>query len=222
MTPLPWSHTALDDFVNCPRAFHAKRVIKTIKEEKTEAMIWGEWVHKQFENRQAHNTPLPPELAEHEEYMLRLENMSGEAFTERKIALNRKAEPCGFFDKDVWYRGVIDYTKITGNTALVVDYKTGKMHSKYQQLKSFALSTFAMFPEVFRVDVRYYWTQTKQATGEQYTRVMIPQLWQVFTPDLKQYVEAFKTDTWQPRPSGLCRGWCPVTDCEFWKPKRTY
>lgn len=222
MTPLPWSHTALDDFVNCPRAFHAKRVIKIIKEEKTEAMIWGEWVHKQFENRQAHSTPLPPELAEHEEYMLRLENMSGEAFTERKIALNRKAEPCGFFDKDVWYRGVIDYTKIAGNTALVVDYKTGKMHSKYQQLKSFALSTFAMFPEVFRVDVRYYWTKTKQATGEQYTRVMIPQLWQVFTPDLKQYVEAFKTDTWQPRPSGLCHGWCPVTDCEFWKPKRTY
>jgi hypothetical protein len=41
-------------------------------------------------------------------------------------------------------------------------------------------------------------------------------------PDLKQYATAFKTDVWQPRQSGLCNGWCPVTECEFWKPKRTF
>ena len=35
-----------------------------------------------------------------------------------------------------------------------------------------------------------------------------------------QYAQAFKTDTWQPRPSGLCNGWCPVKTCEFWQPKR--
>jgi hypothetical protein len=45
-------------------------------------------------------------------------------------------------------------------------------------------------------------------------------LWSKFVPDLRQYMEAFKTETWQARPSGLCNGWCPVTECEHWKPKK--
>ena len=51
-------------------------------------------------------------------------------------------------------------------------------------------------------------------------RDQIDQLWAPFIGDLKQYMQAFREDIWQPRQSGLCNGWCPVTDCEFWKPKR--
>lgn len=218
--PLPWSHTALDDFVNCPRAYHAKRVAKTVKEEPSEAMLWGNEVHKHFEDRQQYGKPLPDELAIHEGYMSKLEQLPGEGFTERKIAMNRKGQPCGFFDKDVWFRGVIDYTKVKTDAALVVDYKTGKQHSKFGQLKLFALHTFAEYPSIVRVEVKFYWTQTQATTGEVYTRDMIPQLWSEFTPNLRQYAQAFKEDVWQPRQSGLCNGWCPVTDCEFWKPKR--
>jgi hypothetical protein len=39
-------------------------------------------------------------------------------------------------------------------------------------------------------------------------------------PDIKQYQQAFVQDVWQARQSGLCHGWCPVTTCEYWKPKR--
>lgn len=220
MKPLPWSYTALDDFVNCPRAYHAKRVAKTVKEEKTEAIIWGEVVHKHFENRQKDGTKLPPELHEHEEFMERLERMPGVHHTERKIALDRKTQPCGFFDADVWFRGVIDYSKMHENIALLIDYKTGKPHSKFQQLKLFALHTFAENPAIDLVEVRFYWTKTCTTTGEIYRRNQIADLWATFVPNLKQYAQAFKTDTWQPRPSGLCNGWCPVKDCEFWKPRR--
>lgn len=220
MKPLPWSHTSLSDFVNCPRAFYEKRVAKSVKEERSEAMIWGERVHKAFEDRLKLGVVLPPELEEHEPYLKRLQQRPGTSATEEKIALSKTLRPCSFFASDVWFRGIIDFQKINGDFALLVDYKTGKPHTKFQQLKLFALYAFAQNPALETVSVVYYWTTTKSETGEDYTRDMIPQMWSEFVPSLKQYATAFKTDTWQPRQSGLCNGWCPVTKCEFWRPRR--
>lgn len=193
---------------------------KSVKDERTEALIWGERVHKAFEDRLKLGTPLPEELEEHEDYLVRLQRRPGVSSTEQKIALNKALQPCSFFASDVWFRGVIDYQKIDAEQAMLVDYKTGKPHTKFQQLKLFALYTFIQNPQLESVSVVYYWTTTRTETGKDYTRDMIPQMWSEFVPSLKQYAEAFKTDTWQPRQSGLCNGWCPVTGCEFWKPRR--
>jgi hypothetical protein len=219
--PLPWSYTSLEDFVNCPRAYYEKRVAKSVKEEKTEAIIWGEVVHKAFEERQRDGKPLPENLDDHEPFMLKLTTTPGELTTERKVALNKQMQPCGFFDADVWFRGVIDLSIVSGDKATLVDYKTGKPHSKFNQLKLFALHTFAQYPNVDTVDVKFYWTQTMTTTGDKYARSMVNGLWREFLPNLKQYAQAFKEDVWQPRQSGLCNGWCPIKDCEFWKPRRT-
>lgn len=219
-TPKPWSHTALDDFVNCPRAYYEKRIAKSVTEPETPEMIWGTRVHKAFELRQLKGTKLPEELEEHEPFMKQLKALPGLMWAEQKVGLNRQAETCEFFAKDVWCRLVIDYKKVHRSSALIVDYKTGKPHSKFKQLKLFALHTFAEHPDVDDVNVLYYWTKTKTTSGEKYNREQIPMLWASFVPDLKQYMQAFKEDVWQPRPSGLCYGWCPVTGCEFWKPKR--
>lgn len=220
--PLPWSYSSLEDFNNCPRAFHEKRILKSVKEEDTEHTIWGTTVHKHFEDRQKDGTPLPAELAHFEPLMIKLDNLPGDFFAERKVALDRELQPCDFFDKQVWWRGVIDWTKIdiANSRARIYDYKTGKMHAKFKQLKLFALHTFYSYPQVDTVEVKFYWTQTQIATGENYNRNQISSIWSEFIPDLKQYVEAFRTDVWQPRPSGLCNGWCPVTSCEFWRPRK--
>lgn len=221
MTPKPWSFSALDDFINCPRAFEAKKVSKSVVEDRSGAeLIWGEWVHKQFENRLKDGVVLPIDLQQHEGYLAKLEREPGTLLAETKIALNRKLEPCGFFDKDVWYRGVIDAGKVDEETAHLIDHKTGKKHKKFQQLKSFALWGFAKFPKVDRIIAEFYWCQDQSTTGEVYIRDQIPALWASFVPDLRQYAEAFRDNIWQPRQSGLCNGWCPVTECEYWKPKR--
>lgn len=219
--PLPWSHTSLKQFKNCPKQFHQVRVLKAVKEEQGEAALWGERVHKHFEDRIAEGTSLPIELQQHEPYLAKLDAMAGEGFTEQKIALDMAAQPCGFFDKDVWFRGVIDYKKVHGPLALVADYKTGNpKNADPTQLKLFALHTFAAHPEVAVVKTQFYWTQTLSTTGETFARADVPKLWQTFLPDLKQYSAAFRDDVWQPRQTGLCNGWCPVTTCEYWRPKR--
>lgn len=218
--PKPWSHTALDVFVNCPKRYYEERVVQSVKETPSEQMIWGNEVHKHFELRIKDGTPLPIDLAGHEPYLAKQAALPGIVRAEEKIALDLSGQPCGFFDANVWYRGVIDLSNVNGAYAKVVDHKTGKQHAKFGQLKLFALWIFARYPDVQTVDVRFYWTQSKMETGECYTRPMIPALWAHFLPDLIQYRDAYKHDIWQPRPSGLCYGWCPVKSCEFWKPKR--
>jgi hypothetical protein len=220
MKPKPWSFSALDTFKTCPRQYEAKYVSKSVQEEKSEQMLWGERVHKAFELRQLDGTPLPDELADHEPYMQKLEALDGVHNVEQKIALNRQLQPTNFFASDVWFRGIIDYIKVGESGAYVVDYKTGKPHQKFDQLMLFAIHTFILYPETDLVHVRFYWTQTFTETRSCYRRDDIKGIWNKFIPDLRQFAEAFKTDTWQPRQSGLCNGWCPVKECEFWKPKR--
>lgn len=220
MKPIPWSPSSLSDFINCPRSFYEKRIVKSVKQEDTEEIIWGNKVHKAFEERHLHGKPLPDDLEEHEEFMLALTVIPGQHYTEQKIALDTALKPCGFFDKGVFMRAIIDYVKVQDDRALIVDYKTGKPHSKFGQLKLNALWVFQQHPLVQKIKVMYYWTKTRTTTSEMYTRDDIPGLWKEFVPDLQQYKEAFKTNTWQPRQSGLCNGWCPVNTCEFWRPRR--
>ena len=62
MKPKAWSFSALDTFKTCPRQYEAKYVSKSVQEEKSEQMLWGERVHKAFELRQLDGTPLPAGL----------------------------------------------------------------------------------------------------------------------------------------------------------------
>lgn len=220
MKPLPWSHSRLEDFKNCPRAFYEKQVAKSVVEAKGEATIWGERVHKHFEDRLVDKVPLPTELVVHEPFLARLESMAGTMSVEERIALDTGCQPCEFFGDEVWFRGVIDVKIVNKERALLIDHKTGKHHNKFGQLKLFAIHTFLAHPDVAQVDCKYYWTQTFNTTGMAFRREQLEELWGGFVPDLVQYATAFRQDVWQPRQSGLCRGWCPVTSCEFWQPKR--
>lgn len=225
MQPLPWSFTALEDFINCPFSYYHKRVLKSVKEERGEAQIWGEEVHKAFELRQGpQRQPLPAALSPHEPYMRQLDAADGVVQVERRVALNLHLAPTGFFSPDVWYRGVLDWQALNPdlNYAKVVDYKTGKPHTKDKQLKLFSLTVMHEYPWVQQVDTEYYWTQTRTVTTKTYTRDQLHEMWSAFVPDLRQYIEAFKTDTWQKRTSGLCNGWCPVQQCPNWRPKRQF
>jgi PD-(D/E)XK nuclease superfamily len=220
MRPKPWSHSSLDCFRNCPRQYEAKYVSKSVKEVQSPQMVWGERVHKHFEDRIASQVPLPYELKEHEPYMLKLEQMDGNAFTERKIALDKKLRPCHFFGQDVFFRGIIDWHNVHGPYGYTVDYKTGKPHSKPHQLALFSIHMFSMYPALETIRAEYYWTKTRGTTGKTYTREQVPEMWDMFISDLRQYKQAYNTGIWQARPSGLCNGWCPVKTCEHWKPPR--
>lgn len=226
MKPLPISPSALDTFVNCPRQYHHKYVLKDLPPEvKTPEQTYGEWVHKAFQQRLEEGLALPGELAHHEKHMRVLEDKPGMAFYEQRVGLTRKLQPCSWDMRDeIWFRGIIDFNKVDreSRSACIDDYKTGKPHSKFSQLGLYAIWLFIMYPWVDLINAQFYWTRDGTVTKKIWGRADQDEIWALVLADLKQFSLAFKFDTWQERPSGLCHGWCPVKSCEHWKPKRVH
>lgn len=215
-TPKPWSYSGLETFKSCPRKFYAENVAKTVPRTESDAQRYGTAVHLAFEQRQRDGRPLDPELILHEPKMREIERkrVEGTQRVETKFGLNRKLEPCDFFDPNVWHRGVIDYEADLGTGVLhVVDYKTGKVKPKFLQLKLYGL--YEMLCGANRVKAEFYWTQTRDSTNFPMDRSMIKPILLEVLPDLCQYRDAFHHDIWQPRQNGLCAKWCDVKDCEF-------
>lgn len=223
MKPLAWSHSALETFENCPKQYNETKVLKRWPFQSTPEMEWGKSVHKHFEDFLVKGTELPADLQTHREFLQRFKDQPGEIAGEERMALDTQLQRCNYFgDPDIWYRGQVDARKrdrATG-TSHILDHKTGKVKNDYTQLKGFAMWEFLTQPDIHTCKVEYYWTQIKGANGETYHREQLPEILQFFAAKLHRYADAFITDTWIPKQSGLCAGWCPVTDCEYWKPKR--
>jgi hypothetical protein len=220
---LPWSFTHWEEFTACPRLFHAKRVAKTVVEPMGAAAAYGVELHSHFEKRQKNGCPLPADIIDqHEPFMTVLEGMAGEAQCEYEACLSYKMEPCKFFSKDVWYRAKVDYMKVLDRMAYVCDYKTGNPnYPKPEQLEQNALALFIHYPKVEVVKAEFYWTKLRETKHTlMIFRDKAGELWNKFLPSLGQLREAYETDVWQPRQNFRCNGFCPLTDCEFWKEKR--
>jgi len=226
MKPNAWSHSALEAFENCPRQYHETKVVKPSKYPfvDTKETIWGRDVHKHFENFLVHGTTLPADLQMHYEFLAAFKAQPGELAGEERIALDTNLRQCEYFDRrvQVWYRGQVDARKRDRSTGFthLLDHKTGKVKNDYTQLKGFAMWEFLTQPDIHTVKSEYYWTQIRGSNGETLYREQLPELLRFFAGKLNRYADAFLTDTWNPKQSGLCNGWCPVTDCEYWRPKR--
>lgn len=222
MKPNAWSHSALDTFENCPRQYHETKVLKRWPFETSEAMQIGRDVHKAFENFLLHGTELPRDLKVHEEFLTGFKNLPGALAGEERLALDTQLRMCDYFGPDVWYRGQVDARKrdSAAGVSYILDHKTGKVKNDYTQLKGFAMWEFLTQPEIHTCKVEFYWTQIRGTNGETYHREQLPEILQFFAVKLNRFADAFLTETFVPKQSGLCAGWCPVTDCEFWRPKR--
>lgn len=226
MRPDAWSHTRLDNFENCPKQYYHTTVEKPCRYPfvETKEMVWGREVHKAFENFLLYGSPLTADLAMHAEFLQEFKHQPGDLAGEERIALDTQMRQCGYFDKSVkvWYRGQVDARK--RNRALgfshILDHKTGKVKTDYTQLKSFAMWEFLTQPDIHTVKAEYYWTQIRGTNGETYYREQLPEIIAFFAAKLNRFADAYINDTWIPKQSGLCRGWCPIKDCEFWSPRR--
>ena len=146
-----------------------------------------------------------------------LAQFPGEKHTELRLGVTRDLEPCSFFAKTVWWRGIVDLLIVDGETAYLVDYKTGS--NKYpdpKQLKLMALMTFAHFPEVNHIKAGLLFVMHNSFLDEEYKREQIKDLWGAFHGDLERMKVSYENDAWMPNPTPLC-GWCPVHTCQFHK-----
>jgi len=149
-----WSHSSLKEFENCPRKYHATKVLKKYPFVKTDQMRYGDELHKAAEHY-VKGEALPQQFEFIQPTLDALLAKNGSKHAELKLAATKDFEPCDWFSKDTWVRGIIDLLILDeeNKTAWVVDYKTGS--DKYpdrDQLELMALLTFAHYPQVEQVN----------------------------------------------------------------------
>ena len=212
-----WTFSQLEKFENCPRQFYHVRVKKDVVEPPTEATLWGGRVHEAMEYRIKDGTPLPEGMTQWEGLAGKISNMAGEKFCEAEMALDENFQPAPW--TNAWTRGIADLLIVNGDKAVNLDYKTGKRKLTHQ-LMLYAGYTFAIYPKVNTVVTGFVWMRDKKIDKETFTRDQVPMIWQTFIPKVRKLESAYERDAWPVRPSGLCKGWCPVKTCEFYKDKR--
>lgn len=216
MKSRPWTYSHLDSFETCPRKFHETKIAKKYPEPPSDALKWGITVHDAFEKRVIDSAPLPDGMKQWEGIAVKLASLPGKRYSEKKLAIDKAFKPCDYWDS--WTRGQPDLLVVNHNKAAVVDYKTGKRKPS-EQLDLYAMYVFSHFPEVESVESAFVWLKDRRIDRKTIARAEVPVVWQSFLPRVAKLESAYERESWPPRPSGLCKGWCPVQSCEHHREK---
>lgn len=138
-------------------------------------------------------------------------DIPGKKLIEEKLALNRLRSPTAWAGS--WVRGKSDAIIVNEGTAAVFDWKTGK-RKLTDQNKFYALLIFGFFPMVERVKAAFVWLKERKVDKEEFVRDELDQLWKPFEDRIERLEEAHELGMWPERPSGLCKAWCPITQCK--------
>lgn len=219
--PPAWSYSSITLFDQCPKKYYHLRVVKDIVEPESEAILYGKEAHTAAENFMRDGTPMPERFSYMTSMLEKLKNIPGEKLVEHKMGLkfgdDGKFAPCGFFDSDVWFRGVADLLIIDREKkeARVVDYKTGKS-SRFadpKQLALMAACVFVHFPEIEKVKSGLLFVVSKDFLPYEFNRSSYLSIFEKLDDALVRRTAAYETGVFNPKQNFSCRQWCPVLNC---------
>lgn len=216
------SHSSMNTFKTCPRQYEAKYITKDVVFTSGPEADWGNEVHTALENYVRDGTPLPSNMKQYTRFAEAMVRRSGEKVIEGAFAVDKDLQPTGFFDDNVWWRSKIDVLiqRPDGETAEIHDWKTGKVKNDPAQLRLYACLVFYHYPHIEKINAGYVWLKEGSVSAPiPYYRKDLARYWQPIEEDYAVLAAAKELGVFKPKPSGLCNGWCPVTRCEFWKPK---
>jgi hypothetical protein len=221
-----WSYSSLKTFQQCPKKYYHLKVAKDIKDDGSEATIYGQEIHKAAEDFVKDGTPIPEKFAFIKPVVEALNRIEGEKHTEIQLGVtnnNGKLAPCGFFDKGVWYRGIADLLIINGDEGFLVDYKSSK-NAKYADLKQLdllAAAVFLHYPEVTKLKSALLFVVSNEFVNKEHNSQHKLAYFEHVRYDLERLETAMKTGVWNAVSGPLC-GWCPVKTCHNFRERRKY
>jgi PD-(D/E)XK nuclease superfamily protein len=214
---LPWSYSSLQAYETCPRRFKITKIEGKVREAQTAATVWGNEVHKAMELAVKGTNGLTPRFKQYQPIVDMIRKSTGVIEAERKFALTASFTPTDYWAPDAWVRGKADVTIVRNKTGFLFDYKTGKPKEDIDQLNLFAGVLLAEKPHLERAYTGYIWLGHDKTDPALVEREAVPIIWQGFTERVKRMTNSAVKDDFPPRPSGLCKEWCPVgrANCEF-------
>ena len=219
-----WSYSSIKTFDQCPKKYFHLKVVKDVKDTPGAAAQYGTDFHEAAEFHIKNGAPIPPKFKQYAGIVETLAAFPGEKHTELKLGIrvtDDGYEPCSFFDKEVWWRGIVDLLIINGETAHMIDYKTGK-NAKYADMKQLDLmagAVFVHYPEVKKIKSGLAYVVSNEFPKKTHVAEQRDKYLSVFDTQIDQLETAMENGVWNAKTSGLC-SFCPVTSCEHWKPRR--
>lgn len=225
--PFTWSYSALSDFEGCPLRYSHRRFYCDVEEPETEALRWGNRVHKAAEDHVNGAAVADTEaLKEVERYarMFRGMKEQGHDITvEMEVALTEDLKVVSWFSPKAWYRGKLDVTVKKAVQGFYYDFKTGaKVKDDEDQLKICCAAWSIVDSTIEVFTPKLIWTKHQTTTGIQggsIDKAQIAEIWEQTLARVDRMKKAWQTETFQARPSGLCKwktGQCPYYDrCDY-------
>lgn len=215
-----WSFSAVNGFETCPFQYAHRRFYCTVPFIETEPIIWGNRVHQAAELFLKRTPPNDPEaFAPVEKYVTAMLRSGYKVHAELEIALTQDFKPVRWFSKEAWLRAKIDVTLLTHKheEARLYDWKTGKnIKDDADQLRLCGAALSVVYPEIEKFEGMYVWTAHQAVTGiKSFTKDEVPAIWEDYLSRVARMENAWREERFPPKPSGLCRKWCPVKECSF-------
>jgi len=213
----PWSFSRIKAFEQCPKQFYHEKVLKQYPFIQTEAMIYGNQFHKACEDYIGKGEPLPERFMYIKDALDKLNQRKGVKICEQRLGVTANLEPCKFGARNVWFRGIVDLAILDEDIGIgwIIDYKSVKS-AKYAdkgQLELMALAIFAHYPKITSIRAGLLFVVANKLVKETYEVADRANLWEKWASNYATMEKAFEADVWNPRPSGLCKRHCPVTEC---------
>ena len=211
-----WSYSSISLFQQCPRKYYRLRVAKDIVEPPQQHLIYGTDVHKAAEDYVCKGIDLPAKYSAFKNMLDTLKKIPGEKHCEYEMGLTKDLEPCAFKAPDVWFRGIADLLVIDGDSAHIIDYKTGKssQYADTKQIELLALLTFKHFRQVKTIKAGLVFLVATDLVKAKFEESVQQSAWQRWMPEIQRLESAFQTNVWNPKPNFTCRKFCAVVDCE--------
>jgi hypothetical protein len=216
--PFAWSYSALTMFEQCPKKHYHLQVVKDFKDADSSWSADGKVVHDAMKKRVIDGVPFPLPMRHYEAVAAKFAGAKGEKHGEMKLALTSHFKPCDYFAPDVWVRVIIDLAIVQGTTAIVADWKTGKIKDDPTQNGLCAAVLAQWMPELTDFTTLFVWLQSGKLTKATYTRESIKTVWAELLPRVQKMELARKYTDFPAQQSGLC-GYCPVHTCPHYKPR---
>lgn len=216
--PFSWSYSRLKNFESCPKRHYHIDVAKDVREEESEALTYGNAIHKALADAISGKERLPEHFSPHQKWVDRVidgvtPGGNTEILVEQQLAIRKDFGPTEWFGRDAWYRGIADVLKISGPVALALDWKTGKILEDGVQLALMSACIFAHHPQVQRIRTEFIWLKEDATTRLDVKREDMPGIWAGVLPRVATLQHAYTTSEFPAKPGDLCRKWCPVDRC---------
>lgn len=210
-----WSFSVLSLFQTCRKKYWHLKVQKDFRDADSDAAQEGKEIHDAMFKRVIKGKALPTPLRPFEKWAARFANAKGKKHGEMKLCLNINFEPVAWFADDAWVRAIIDLLILKDKTAILVDWKTGKVREDFAQLRLSAAILSRYHPEVEEFVLVFVWLNAGKVSTYVMKADEIKNVWTEMLPEVVKINDAYKTTEFPAEPSGLC-GWCPVNSCPHW------